>query len=339
MNADAEKHRRDGWIDFFRGFAAISVVLFHFSVLPFAGTPGPTTSAWRWFWGYGYLGVAVFFALSGYCIGRTWLRSSGWLDFSLRRIRRIYPAYWASLGLLILVAVSRKLATGINDVAVLPRTAPAVAATLALATAPLSPVKTVNWVYWTLTCEVLFYFILASMLVSPRLRVQMLVVAHVALCAAAASGAISPLGPLFFVDYWPMFGVGAALAIAAEHRTAAWVMLAACAAYAVAGHHESPQSAYATTAFVTAALIAITRHIAFPRYLSPLRSLGLFSYSLYLVHVPVGVYLLMRLLPARFPTDTSYLVEELLVLAGTIAAARLFFVMAEKPFAHFPAKT
>jgi peptidoglycan/LPS O-acetylase OafA/YrhL len=339
MSPGAERNRRDGWIDMFRGFAAVSVVLFHFSVLPFTGTPGPITSAWRRFWGYGYLGVAVFFALSGYCIARTWLRAPGWLDFSIRRIRRIYPAYWSSLGLLILVAGSRKLATGINDVAVLPRTAPAIIATLALATAPLSEVKTVNWVYWTLTCEVIFYVILALVLAFPRARVRVLVVAHVGLCAAASSGMISPVGPFFFVDYWPMFGAGAALAIAGDHRSSAWVMLGACAAYAIAGHHESPQTAYAITAFITTALIWFTRRANFPHFLSPFRSLGLFSYSLYLVHVPIGVYLLMRLLPAHFPSDFPYLAEELIVLAGTIGAARIFFVVAEKPFAHLPAKT
>jgi peptidoglycan/LPS O-acetylase OafA/YrhL len=41
----------------------------------------------------GSMAVAAFFALSGYLIAGSWERSSSWVTFALRRVRRIYPAY------------------------------------------------------------------------------------------------------------------------------------------------------------------------------------------------------------------------------------------------------
>jgi peptidoglycan/LPS O-acetylase OafA/YrhL len=338
MSSDAEKLRRDGWIDVFRGLAAVSVVLFHFSVIPFNGDPGPGTSAWRAFWSRGYLGVPVFFSVSGYCIGRTWLKAAGWRDFALRRFRRIFPPYWASLIVLVAFACARKLVNGVNDVAVLPRSVPAVAATLALATSPMSTVKTMNWVYWTLTCEVAFYAVLTLILVCRKARIRILAWTHVVFCVVAAAGFNPSVGPLFIVNHWPLFGTGAALALIAEHRSPALLMFGASAFYTLFGSHHQPGLDFVVISAATVVLIWLTRSAIFPVFLSPFRELGLFSYSLYLVHVPLGVYGLMRFLPKRFPSDPCYIGEELILLVGTILIARLFYLVAERPFVHLPPK-
>lgn len=49
---------------------------------------------------WGFVGVPLFFAISGYCIALSWLRSkSGWTGFAIRRFFRIYPPYlfWLSI--------------------------------------------------------------------------------------------------------------------------------------------------------------------------------------------------------------------------------------------------
>lgn len=68
-------------LDGLRGFAALAVTLYHFGVFGFRS---------------GYLGVDIFFILSGYVVTRSMLRrprDPGWVaDFYARRVRRLMPA-------------------------------------------------------------------------------------------------------------------------------------------------------------------------------------------------------------------------------------------------------
>lgn len=73
-------YRRD--IDGLRAIAVLSVVLYHFNVPGFAG---------------GFVGVDIFFTISGYLIGTIVLRQLGqqrfsFTEFYARRIRRLFPA-------------------------------------------------------------------------------------------------------------------------------------------------------------------------------------------------------------------------------------------------------
>jgi len=83
-------------IDGLRALAVMAVVLFHFDLAGFSG---------------GYVGVDVFFVISGFLITRLILRElerNGRFSFSnfyLRRIRRLFPALFATLLLSLLVAV------------------------------------------------------------------------------------------------------------------------------------------------------------------------------------------------------------------------------------------
>src|SRR3954453_19243927 len=74
-------------IDGLRALAVLAVVLFHYRVPSFGG---------------GYVGVDVFFVISGYLITGLILKESGENRFSVRsfyerRIRRIFPALFAML--------------------------------------------------------------------------------------------------------------------------------------------------------------------------------------------------------------------------------------------------
>lgn len=54
--------------------------------------------------GAGDLAVNVFFVVSGFLITRSWLSKLNLVDFTWARAARIYPALWASSGLLVLAA-------------------------------------------------------------------------------------------------------------------------------------------------------------------------------------------------------------------------------------------
>lgn len=96
-------------LDVLRAIAIVWVMLYHASIMQL-GTP------WAPLSGYGWMGVDLFFVLSGYLIGSQWLKQlqtamdqqqSGtthavgraWWQFYLRRAWRILPAYWLVLAL------------------------------------------------------------------------------------------------------------------------------------------------------------------------------------------------------------------------------------------------
>ena len=71
--------------DFFRLLFAFSVFVGHFGVLTSYNT--------LWFPISPSMGVGGFFIISGFLITRSYYKSKNLLDYSLKRIRRIVPAY------------------------------------------------------------------------------------------------------------------------------------------------------------------------------------------------------------------------------------------------------
>lgn len=332
---------RNPWLDVLRGLAALAVTFHHLNCIFPRDHLAPGLVAWRSVWDHGHLGVPVFFTLSGYCIFQTWLRSPGPVHFARRRLRRIFPAYYASLVLVLAVVGVTWLSTGVNDVTPLPSTPGAIVATLALLTTPATAVKSVNWVYWTLPYELAFYLVSAALLVVPSAsaRLRAFVLVNAALCLLPLVGLASATGPGFFIGLWPLFGLGAALA-AFPRAPLTSLLVIATVVFAVPPSGIDP--AYLLVATATLACLAITRRLPLPRPLIPLRSLGEISYSLYLVHIPVGVFGFQRILVALYPPSAApaFISLQLLALALTLAFAYAFHRIAEKPFllgnAHLP---
>lgn len=336
--ADTSSDDRNAWIDVLRGLAALAVTLFHFNcVLP--PPPGDLLErVWRATWAQGHLGVPVFFVLSGYCIFQSWPRSSSPLAFIGRRLRRIFPAYLGSLGVVLAVVAIGHAISGVNDVTPLPRAPSSIAATLLLLTAPLSAVPTVNWVYWTLSYELAFYLLAGALLLfrPPQIRLALFALLQVTLCLLAATGFHRASGPWFFVALWPLFGAGAALALQARApRLAPALLLVAILALGVGGFRDG-NPAYAAVGGVSLLFILFTRRLPLPACVGALRTCGEFSYSLYLVHVPLGVYGAQRLLLLAAAPDSGagLIAVQVGALICTLALARGFFLLAEKPFLH-----
>ncbi|MEP6874771.1 MAG: acyltransferase [Burkholderiales bacterium] len=89
-------------LDLLRSIAIVWVMLFHSFVV---GGLGPS---WAWLSRYGWMGVDLFFVLSGFLIGVPVLKSLmdggrlSFRDYYLRRALRTLPAYWAVLLLYLL---------------------------------------------------------------------------------------------------------------------------------------------------------------------------------------------------------------------------------------------
>jgi peptidoglycan/LPS O-acetylase OafA/YrhL len=110
-------------IDALRGVAALGVVLYH--AVWQAGNALPN-NLFRWpvkllqfVSSFGYIGVFLFFVISGFCIHLQWAKSRAnqqpqsiqFRSFWRRRLRRLYPPYLIAFGLFMLMAA---LTTGIN---------------------------------------------------------------------------------------------------------------------------------------------------------------------------------------------------------------------------------
>ena len=110
-------------IDALRGIAALGVVLYHAVMQTTNAVPD---NVFRWpvkllqfVSAFGYVGVFLFFVISGFCIHLQWARartqgespSIKFGSFWRRRFRRLYPPYLIAFALFLLMAA---LSTGIN---------------------------------------------------------------------------------------------------------------------------------------------------------------------------------------------------------------------------------
>ncbi|MER8183938.1 acyltransferase [Kitasatospora sp. NPDC094015] len=150
-------------LDGMRLLAALSVMSFHWTAyVGIAGvwegdTPKQVLPTLNRVASYGWLGVELFFLISGFVICMScWGKRSG--EFFVSRVVRLYPAYWAGIALTTLVVLNFKqfarwgAADGLNVKTVL--------GNLTMLQTPLG-MRHVDGVYWTLWVEMRFYLIFA----------------------------------------------------------------------------------------------------------------------------------------------------------------------------------
>ncbi len=326
-------HRRE-----LQGLRAVAVLLV---VLDHAGLP---------FVQGGYVGVDVFFVLSGYLITGLLLRQArrdGRIrlsDFYVRRARRILPA--AVLTLVVTDLVAHQL---LNLVRARQAVSDSVWAAFFMANVhfaregsdyfsqlqPPSPVQH----YWTLAVEEQFYLVwpivLAGVLAVPFLRRRLLWIVLAAAGASLAWSIHSTASDATYAYYstatraWEL-ALGAALAIAAPRLrgAAAWLGLACICTAAVAFSSSTPFPGYAALLpTIGAALVIAASDGSASRLLSlaPFRYVGDRSYTFYLWHWPVLV------IAADYVGHDLSTVVRLGLLAGAFGLSILSYALYENP--------
>jgi peptidoglycan/LPS O-acetylase OafA/YrhL len=138
-------------LDLLRFLAALAVVFFHYTFLnAVISKEVPTYPFLEDFFKYGYLGVELFFIISGFVILLTTINKSP-VEFAISRVTRLYPAFWialilTSISILIFVADDLKNVSFnrfLLNLSMIPEY---------LGTENIDPV------YWTLQVEIKFYF-------------------------------------------------------------------------------------------------------------------------------------------------------------------------------------
>ncbi|MBL4674830.1 MAG: acyltransferase [Mucilaginibacter sp.] len=273
--------KRNHLIDLLRFLAASWVAIFHFNEVV------PHISNWyRNLLKLGYLGVPIFFVISGYCVYLAALRAKSAKDFLIRRICRIFPPYWFSILIVGISIVLSLVINGVNSVAVIPKTLPGLIATITLSTTPLSKIQIVNWVYWTLTYEIAFYLLIfASLFVKATYRIYWYIFISLLCCFLP----VHEHWPLFFIKHWPAFATGVVTYRFLNEKGQLWQNIVLSIITLIGLFLTDAKLFEGITCLITVTLIALN-------HLKPLKAnffstLGDYSYSIYLIHVPVAVYM------------------------------------------------
>lgn len=190
-------------IDLLRFFAALSVVFFHYS---FRGYAADTMSVMPYpllapFSKYGYLGVELFFIISGFVILMT--AASGSLKrFFVSRVVRLYPAFWVCCTItfaMIMVIGGSRFSASISQYLM----------NMTMLNGFVG-VPSIDGVYGTLLVEMKFYALIAVILAIGRIhQAQLFLVLWLVLSVALEVKPISALRSLLIVEFSAYFIAGA----------------------------------------------------------------------------------------------------------------------------------
>jgi peptidoglycan/LPS O-acetylase OafA/YrhL len=356
-----------GWLDLFRGAAALAVLyghgrsLFLQSLTPEA--PGSLGTRVMYFLaGYGHAAVMVFFVLSGFLVGGTVIRAVredrwSWGRYALQRATRLYIVLVPTLFLTLAWDSAEQFrSSGLspnNDTAVAnirsetirENTSAAIfAGNLAFLQTVLVPPLGSNTPLWSLANEFWYYvlFPLIWLAVAPRpgrfaRRLLLLLSAGALLFLLGTPISlyfiIWLLGTLvWFAPEWSV------LQRQAPRR--AITLLATCGFLAtlvgIRLNRTAPEFAKdLAIAIAFAGLLYCMKHNRVPAASSILRrgtaTLADFSYSLYLAHLPPLIFLRACLTyETAWPASAETWIQLFLILAAAVAYSYLIFLLAER---------
>jgi peptidoglycan/LPS O-acetylase OafA/YrhL len=358
MTSEASQDRRVVGLDGLRGLAALFVVLHHSWLMSFPGFPRNTGPGWLGWLLYGHFAVVVFIALSGFSLAISPARKGWQLGskalFAKRRAWRILPPYWAALAFSLFIAWGLGVAQPGSP---MPDGKSVLVYGLLVQDIFGSPVP--NGAFWSIAVEAQLYLIFPLLLVILRRYGAAAVLAAVTIPVVA----ISVLAPhVSLIDkllrltpqFAPLFATGlvAAGIIPAGERIRRLPLhwLAGLAALPVLVLMVVQGSVWTVRNFLwvdLAAAPAIALLLAAvatrrPRPLvwvlgtSPVRSLGTFSYSLYLVHAPIVVAIATKVVaPHVRPGLPAFWLTLAISVPVSVIFARVFAALFEIPFQRY----
>ena len=363
-----------------RGIACLSVVFFHSTLfchqaMQSSGEPMDLPGMFVALTARGWVGVPLFFVISGYCISATAdsarRKSRPARRYFLRRFRRIFPPYWIFTALTALFAILlahvgwEQLVSGYYGL-ILPVPHPKhLSVGQWLGNATLTEIWRPQFggrravlilgQAWTLCYEEQFYAVMGLLLlIAPRrffLAATALSLAIVASCPVGF-----PKSGFFWDGRWLLFAAGIGVYYALNYARARGraLILAALLAGALSDvfwragmlhprlHFSILQLNEAFAAFAFAILILALhpydKRICAIRAVQPLFFCGQMCYSLYLVHYPVALAVSHALFNAGVTTPTQTLAVTVpTCVTLSVAVGWVFHVLVERRFLNIPA--
>lgn len=293
-------------IDLLRFLAAFAVLLFHYTYRGWASDNMSDISFVELgqFFKYGYLGVHLFFIISGFVILMTAMNKD-MAGFTISRVTRLFPAYWFAVTLTALVSIwiggeryLVDLKQYLINLTMLHR---------------FVGVPSVDGVYWSLVVELKFYFLIFLLIMFKQIKN---IHVYLGLWLAASIflfhyGHIPIIGFFVFAE-WSSYFIAGAVFFLIRLQGMSWYKAGLLiGAYYLslqnlyvelngngAAHPMPTDSYYIVAGFVTlfyllflAIAFRKTGFINKPRYVM----LGALTYPIYLIHQNIG-FMLFNLL-------------------------------------------
>jgi peptidoglycan/LPS O-acetylase OafA/YrhL len=303
-------------IDYVRGFAILGVFVFHCVGVAFGHDQLYWNGQFKDFscssqflailpatWGWA--GVAIFFVVSGFCIHLSFIRGTlnDWRGFWVRRFFRIYPPYFLALIFFAFVFPLSRVPVG-----TLYGWAQFGSHALLAHNFDTRTFFGINVAFWSISVEVQLYLLYPLLIalvgkIGWHRALFILGIVEVSF-RALAGGVFATTGhevPIWVIGlpfgYWFSWAIGAAIADALVKKrpmpfcsvpSIVWLLLAIGSIYAKVSYQFSFMFFAVFTAAVIARQLESDRAIPVPHFiLTHLRSLGICSYSFYLLHEPL----------------------------------------------------
>lgn len=360
---DSILNARFDTIDALRGLAAMMVVLHHccgciqgnfwprLNVLGFVLYPTHLLD-------FGYIGVDLFLVLSGFCLSYPFLskteRPFDWKVYARKRFRRIYPAYFITFISLLCIGwlcrhSSNPTIFGLPFAKHL--SAGQIAAALTLQMTHLNPV------FWSLCLEGRWYLLFLFVLLMARKHsIWPLFPVSVVLSLLMPVVQHGILSPLKLVIFLPAFLAGVLVAEVYTRSHApihAMLLRAAVIGFVLfllicslviptlnSTARRSFQEVLPTTGlFFFLVLLALGHQGKLSGIWKGLQHIGIFSYSLYLIHLPFLDLASSLLHPSNWSPGAQFLFWVCFYTPLLVILSYLFYLVAEKPFLEKSAST
>ena len=340
-------------LDGIRGLAALFVVVHHCYLRAFPGYPRATGPWWTDWMIYGHLAVVVFIVLSGFSLAVGPARHGWQLDslarFAHRRAWRILSAYWPALVLSIVAArlLGPQPGEGLPTVRSL--------VVYGLLLQDVTDAPSPNGAFWSIAIEAQLYLLMPLMLLLVRRAgsaAMVLTVTVPVLVIGVFASSVPVIG--LFTRFTPQLAVGFAVGVVAAGiatggrgsrlpllplTVAAFTppvaLIVVMGSTWTVEHYFWVDLALAPGIGLLLAAIGAGRVPRTGRALgtAPLRSLGAFSYSLYLVHAPVVVAVASLVVLPRVGTGLAALLLLLLIAVPlSLVVSRAFAAVFDLPF-------
>jgi peptidoglycan/LPS O-acetylase OafA/YrhL len=322
-------------LDGLRGLAAASVLLFHFTTAFskygwLTGEPAFTVNLPS-------VGIFIFFMISGFVILITLQRHATPLDFAASRFARLYPAYLTCLAITLLCIEHFGPPVRSISLSALPANL--------LMCGQMMGQPLIDGSYWTLQRELMFYILAGCVfyvggpaMITPAAMIWSLasIVSNVVAPEGRYTDNVDPIWiarALLNLQYAGFFSTGMMLYKIHRRESGSLDYAAlACALLAAALVDGYPGAGVLALRLPKTAIYAAIVYLAARGRIPglqcrPLLLLGAISYSLYLVHQTIGLYIIYGLRTLRVDPNVAILMATVIV----VAIALLIYSYVERP--------